>query len=421
MEGKSRKPKIRFAGFAEDWEQRKLLDCFSEIIDFRGRTPKKLGLSWSETGYLALSALNVKDGYIDKSIKANYGDQKLYDAWMKEKELFEGQVLFTTEAPMGNIAQVPDNKKYILSQRTIAFRVYPNILTDNFLAISLKQPTLFSKLEALSSGGTAKGVSQKSLSEVEINLPISLSEQTCIGTFFRHLDHLITLHQRKRGRLENIKKAMLERMFPKKGADVPEVRFAGFTGAWEQRKLGDVGTSFDYGLNAAAKSFDGKNKYIRITDIDDKSRVFLQSDLTSPDINLAKAERSILQDGDIVFARTGASVGKTYIYDKTDGLVYFAGFLIRVRVKAEYDAYFIFQNTLTKSYENFINITSQRSGQPGVNAQEYTSFAFLTPSLSEQSKIGTFFRHLDHLITLHQRKLILLKNIKKACLANMFA
>ena len=155
-------------------------------------------------------------------------------------------------------------------------------------------------------------------------------------------------------------------------------------------------------MNAAAKPFDGKNRYIRITDIDDNSRSFLQTDLTSPDTNLDQAKSSILQEGDIVFARTGASVGKTYIYNKNDGLVYFAGFLIRVRVKPEYNVDFVFQNTLTKNYAMFINITSQRSGQPGVNAQEYASFTFLTPTLPEQARIGAFFRHLDRLVALHQ-------------------
>ena len=128
----------------------------------------------------------------------------------------------------------------------------------------------------------------------------------------------------------------------------------------------------------------------------------MQTDLTSPDTNLDQAKSSILQEGDIVFARTGASVGKTYIYNKNDGLVYFAGFLIRVRVKPEYNVDFVFQNTLTKNYAMFINITSQRSGQPGVNAQEYASFTFLTPTLPEQARIGAFFRHLDRLVALHQ-------------------
>ena len=179
-------------------------------------------------------------------------------------------------------------------------------------------------------------------------------------------------------------------------------------------------SNFEYGLNAAAKEFDGTNKYIRITDIDDDSRAFSTADLTSPDICLDGMTRYLLSNGDIVFARTGASVGKTYIYKENDGIVYFAGFLIRAKVTQENDAEFVFQNTLTSNYEKYIRITSQRSGQPGVNAQEYGEYEFLAPSKEEQAKIGKYLRELDDLITLHQRKLERLQNIKKSCLEKMF-
>ena len=184
------------------WEQRKLLDCIQKITDFRGRTPKKLGMDWSEEGYLALSALNVKDGYIDFNQDIHYGNQELYDKWMTGNELHKGQVLFTTEAPMGNVAQVPDNRRYILSQRVIALDVKDNLLTENFLATVLRTPTVFAYLTALSSGGTAKGVSQKSLSSVEIRLPKNLKEQEKIADTFSNLDHIITLHHRKLNRTQ---------------------------------------------------------------------------------------------------------------------------------------------------------------------------------------------------------------------------
>ena len=162
--------------------------------------------------------------------------------------------------------------------------------------------------------------------------------------------------------------------------------------------------TFEYGLNAAAKEFDGKNKYIRITDIDDASREFLLSDLSSPDICLDGMSKYLLSSGDIVFARTGASVGKTYIYRENDGIVYFAGFLIRAKVNQDNDAEFVFQSTLSPSYEKYIRITSQRSGQPGVNAQEYGEYDLFAPSKEEQQRIGQFLRGIDHLITLHQRQ-----------------
>jgi type I restriction enzyme S subunit len=176
------------------------------------------------------------------------------------------------------------------------------------------------------------------------------------------------------------------------------------TPTWEQRKLGELSRSFEYGLNAAAKEYDGQNKYLRITDIDDTSRQFVSADITSPDANLAEADNYRLSDGDVLFARTGASVGKTYLYKKSDGLVYFAGFLIRAKIKESVSAGFIFQNTLTRSYERYIAITSQRSGQPGVNAQEYAEYQLMLPELFEQEKIAKLLEALDILITLHQRE-----------------
>ena len=200
----------------------------------------------------------------------------------------------------------------------------------------------------------------------------------------------------------------------------PTIRFKGYTDDWEQRKLGELASSFEYGLNAAAKEYDGENKYIRITDIDDNTHEFLTDNLTSPDIELTGADNYKLTEGDILFARTGASAGKSYIYKNSDGLVYYAGFLIRARIKEEYDAEFVFQNTLTDRYNKYIAVTSQRSGQPGVNAQEYAEFEIKVPQKEEQTKIGTYFHNIDHLITLHQRKCDQAKILKKYMLQKMF-
>ena len=200
----------------------------------------------------------------------------------------------------------------------------------------------------------------------------------------------------------------------------PSIRFKGFTDPWEQRKLGDLSESFEYGLNVAATEYDGKNKYIRITDIDDDSREFKQDDVTSPAIELSNADNYKLSYGDILFARTGASVGKSYIYKNSDGLVYYAGFLIRAKIKKDYNPEFVFQNTLTNDYEKFIKVTSMRSGQPGVNAQEYSQYQIMIPCKAEQDKISDYLCSLDNLITLHQRKYNKLLNVKKSMLEKMF-
>ena len=201
---------------------------------------------------------------------------------------------------------------------------------------------------------------------------------------------------------------------------VPEIRFAGFTDPWEQRKLGDVASSFDYGLNAAATEYDGQNKYLRITDIDDETHEFSKSDLTTPLADLAMSADYLLKESDLLFARTGASVGKTYLYRQFDGMVYFAGFLIRARIGEGADPEFAYQATLTDAYKKYVAITSQRSGQPGVNAQEYADYQLMLPSKTEQQQIGMTLRSLDDLITLHQRKYDKLVVFKKSMLEKMF-
>ena len=203
-------------------------------------------------------------------------------------------------------------------------------------------------------------------------------------------------------------------------AKVPAIRFAGFTDPWEQRKLGDVASSFDYGLNAAATEYDGQNKYLRITDIDDETHEFSKSDLTTPLADLAMSADYLLKEGDLLFARTGASVGKTYLYRQFDGMVYFAGFLIRARIGEGADPEFAYQATLTDAYKKYVAITSQRSGQPGVNAQEYADYQLMLPSKTEQQQIGMTLRSLDNLITLHQRKYDKLVVFKKSMLEKMF-
>ena len=203
-------------------------------------------------------------------------------------------------------------------------------------------------------------------------------------------------------------------------AKVPSIRFAGFTDPWEQRKLGDVASSFDYGLNAAATEYDGQNKYLRITDIDDETHEFSKSDLTTPLADLAMSADYLLKESDLLFARTGASVGKTYLYRQFDGMVYFAGFLIRARIGEGADPEFAYQATLTDAYKKYVAITSQRSGQPGVNAQEYADYQLMLPSKTEQQQIGMTLRSLDNLITLHQRKYDKLVVFKKSMLEKMF-
>ena len=278
-------------------------------------------------------------------------------------------------------------------------------INNGYFAALFKSANLINEFRKNSQGMTSDTWNLKypQIETIKIQIP-SVSEQDKVSELFGVLDARIVAQAQLIEALKKYKRGSLSALFPKKGEITPQYRFAGFTKPWEQRKLSEMCGTFEYGLNAAAKEFDGKNKYIRITDIDDASREFLLSDLSSPDICLDGMSKYLLSSGDIVFARTGASVGKTYIYRENDGIVYFAGFLIRAKVNQDNDAEFVFQSTLSPSYEKYIRITSQRSGQPGVNAQEYGEYDLFAPSKEEQQRIGHFLRGIDNLITLHQRK-----------------
>ena len=407
------KPKIRFKGYNEDWEQRK----FSELVMIeRGGSPRPIdkyitkaenGLNWVKIGDAP-----EQGNYITKT-----SEKIIPEGLSKTREVHPGDLILSNSMSFG--------RPYIMAidgcihDGWLAIRDTEKRFDLKFLCTLLGTDSMLNQYKAMAAGSTVNNLNKELVGSTTVSFP-KMDEQTKIGECFTNLDHLITLHQHKCDEMKRLKKYMLQKMFPQNGKKVPEIRFDGFTNDWEQRKLGEICDSFEYGLNAAATDYDGENKYIRITDIDDNSHEFLQNNVTSPDIDFSGAENYKLKQGDILFARTGASVGKTYIYEESDGLVYYAGFLIRGRVKDEYSPEFVFQNTLTADYERFIRITSQRSGQPGVNAQEYASYQIATPILEEQQQIGAYFSTLDHLITLHQHKCDELQNLKKYMLQNMF-
>lgn len=203
---------------------------------------------------------------------------------------------------------------------------------------------------------------------------------------------------------------------------IPKIRFMNFNDKWKYKILGEISSSIEYGLNASAKDFDGIHLYLRITDIDDSSRLFLTDKLSSPDVNFTEEnyENYKLQKNDLLFARTGASVGKTYLYRESDGEVYYAGFLIRARLHDSYDGNFVFQQTLTDKYKQFTEITSQRSGQPGINGKEYGNWKIGMTSYSEQSAIGSLFRTLEDLLASYKDNLANYQSLKATMLSKMF-
>jgi len=392
-----------------DWEQRKLGEL-SEIV--RGASPRPIqDPKWfdtnSDVGWLRISDVTEQNGRI------YFLEQKISKAGQEKTRVLSSPHLLlsiaaTVGKPVVNYVKTGVHDGFLIFLNPIFEREYM------FQWLEMFRP----KWMKYGQPGSQVNLNSELVRNQDILLP-SKEEQTEIGLFFKHFDDTIALHQRKVTLLKRLKEAYLTRMLPQNSENIPLLRFADYFDPWEQHKFEDLAESFNYGLNASAMEFDGENKYIRITDIDEYSHRFIQSGLTSPNTDLSNANDYLLKEGDILFARTGASVGKSYQYEPLDGKVYYAGFLIRARIKPDFDSSFIFQNTLTEKYNNFIKITSQRSGQPGVNAQEYANFSIMVPSRGEQVKLGNFFKQLDNAIDLHQYKIEKLTDAKKVLLAVM--
>ncbi|MFE7064245.1 restriction endonuclease subunit S [Sutcliffiella sp. NPDC057660] len=408
------RPVIRFPKFEEGWKK----GLLSELMEFSNgiNAPKE---NYGK-GRKMISVLDIlEDGPIIYDKIRN--SVEVDDTTESKNKVVNGDLVFVRSSEVRN--EVGWTKAYLQEEYALysGFSIRGKKIRDfdaKFVELSLNYCNR-DQIERKAGGSTRYNVGQSILKNIEVLKP-SIEEQNDIGNFFKIIDETISLHQQELTTLKQTKQGFLQKMFPKEGESVPDVRFPGFNAPWKQYKLGEMSVSFEYGLNASATKYDGKNKYIRITDIDENTHKFLKDNLTSPNIDLSSAENYLLKEGDILFARTGASVGKSYIYDKKDGKVYYAGFLIRARIKSEYDSRFIFQNTLTSKYREFIKVTSQRSGQPGVNAQEYANYSVIAPNKEEQIKIGNFFKQLDDILDFHQSELDALKETKKAFLQKMF-
>ena len=407
-------PKFVFGKEKNDWIKRPLLSNIEKILDYRGRTPKKLGLSWSDTGYLALSALNVKNGYIDFNADANYGDQELYDRWMGDNHLHKGQVVFTTEAPMGNVAQIPNDDLYILSQRTIAFEVKHDLIIEDFLATLLRSPKIFNELTSLSSGGTAKGISQKSLSNLKVCVPASLEEESAIGSFFLTLDDLLASYKDNLANYQSLKETMLSKMFPKAGQTVPEIRLDGFEGEWEVVSLGTLIENYD-------EIISGVSGFPIATS--SRKGLYLQNDYfeggrTGIDLTLD-------------FHRVPIGY-VTYRHMSDDSIFKFNknNFETDVLVSKEYPVFINNDNSdidfllyhLNNSRLFLRFSTMQKLGGTRVRLyyKNLITYKLAVPTLKEQQAIGSYFSNLDNLIITYQEKISQLETLKKKLLQDMF-
>ena len=273
------------------------------------------------------------------------------------------------------------------------------------------------KMKSSAAAGTMQIVNRTEFSELKTWLP-SLIEQQAISDFFRQLDHLITLHQRKYDKLQNLKKAMLEKMFPKNGSNVPEIRFKGFTDAWEQRKLIEVCDYVDYRGKTPTKTEDGiflvTAKNVKDGFIDyETSKEYISENTYEEVMRRGKPEI-----GDVLIT-TEAPCGNVAQVNKAD--IALAQRIIKYRGHiGVVDNTYLKHYLLSPEFQKILNAKSSGGTVQGIKGSILHQQKIIYPSYEEQKKIGQHMDSLDTLITLHQRELEKLKNIKKALLEKMF-
>ena len=405
------KPKIRFKGYTEDWEQRKVLDLLIQpITDGPHETPKLV-----EKGVPFISVDAIVDNKIDFNRKrGNISEEYDELCCKKYKPQFHDVYLVKSGSTVGKVAIVETTDRFNIWSPLAAMRcgekTYPYFLYD-----LLQTKDLQAQVADKASNGTQPNLSMRELEKFPVSVPSNLEEQKKIGDYFRSLDHLITLHQRKCDETKKLKKCMLQKMFPKEGEKVPEIRFSGFTGDWKQRKLGEV---FEQTTNFVNPD-KGEIELWSLTVEDGltpKSERYNREFLVKKNANFKK-----VRPGDIVYNPMNMTLGAVG-YNGMLKNVAVSGYYITMFVKTGYDSYYI--NTWLKSPQALSLHKTFATGS--LIEKQRVQFSTLSiiptvfPEYEEQKRIGCYFNNLDSLITFHQQKCDELKNIKKFMLQNMF-
>lgn len=405
-------PQIRFNGFDGEWRQRKLDTIFGRIRNaFVGTaTPY-----YVKEGNFYLESNNIKDGKINRKNEIFINDyfyQKQSDKWLRE-----GDIVMVQSGHVGHTAVIPPELNNIAAHALIMFTDPKEKISPHFLNFQFQTDKVKTKLSEITTGNTIKHILSSEMKEFEVHFT-KCEEQTQIGNYFQKLDNLINQHQQKHDKLSSIKKAMLEKMFPKQGETVPEIRFKGFGGEWRESNLSEC-TDLLTGNPFNSKQFTSDGIFL-VRGMNVK-RGYLD---TSPNLSeywpsSKGLERYLLESEDIVIQMDGALIGKSYAKIHTNNLpAILVQRVTRVRC-SEVNPEFIYQY-IQKDFLSHISGIKTETAVPHLSLHDIRAFSVFLPERPEQNAIGNYFQKFDSLINQHQQQITKLNNIKQACLSKMF-
>ena len=390
-------PAIRFKGFSDTWEQRKVSELFKVT-----------------RGYV-LAATLTEPAKTDEMPYPVYSSQTKDNGLMGyyKDYLYEDAITWTTDGANAGTVNYRAGKFYC----------------TNVCGVLLSNEVTANQMIAEALNNVAKGyvsyvgnpkLMNNVMADIEIMIPTHAEEREKLSVFFRNLDNLITLHQRKYDKLTNVKKSMLEKMFPQNGSNVPEIRFKGFTEAWEQRKVTEIGKIYIGLVTTMTKHYtDEGTLLIRNSDIKDGKFEFGDNPIYLEKTFAEKNETRMHQIGDVITVHTGDVGTSAVITENEAKSIGFATIVTRPNPKI-IDSNYLCSFLNTDKHKKWAVSISTGDGRTNYNLGDYFELVVPVPSIAEQKKIASYIQKLNRLITLHQRELEKLKNLKKACLEKMF-
>ena len=406
-EGQKNVPKLRFKGYEDAWEQRKL----KEIGEIQtGNTPPTTdSQNYSEDGMLWVTPTDIEELVITKTAK------RISEIGKKKARIAsKGSILVTCIASIGKNTLLSEDAAFNQQINSIS----PNGEYDSYFLLT-QSFKISEKMANSAAAATMQIVNKSQFSNLDTILPI-YTEQVEIGRLFLYLDNIITLHQRKYDALKSMKKTLLSKMFPKDGKDVPEIRFKEFTDAWEQRKLGEVGTTYT-GLSGKTKEDFGHGNGRFITYMNVFSNAVASSEMVEP-VEIDDRQNKVIA-GDVLFttsSETPEEVGMSSVWLANSKNTYLNSFCFGYRPIIPFDPYYLAFMLRSSLMRKKISFLAQGISRYNISKNKMMDIEIPVPIMSEQHQIGEYFRNLDYLITLHQRKLEELKNMKKTLLQQMF-
>ena len=403
--GLEKRPKLRFPGFDEPWKAEMLSD-FSERVT-RKNTKNETNLPLT---------ISSKDGLVDQISYFNkmVASKDISSYYLLKEGEYAYNKSYSVGYDFGSIKRLDRYPMGALSTLYICFALKRH--NSDFIRAYFDSLKWYREIYMISAEGARNhgllNVPTEDFFQTIHYLPQDTREQRKIANFIITLDRRIDAQQSLVKSLKKYKRGVISALLSSKTNPYYSSEI------WKEVALCDVASGFEYGINAAATVYDGSHKYIRITDIDDNSHLYSQDVPVSPEGQVDEKYR--VRENDILFARTGASVGKSYRYQRSDGDLYYAGFLIRIHVNSDVNCGYVFQNTLTEAYRRWVLLESARSGQPGINAEQYKQYRFLLPPLELQNKISTLATNLDNLICKEENLLSQIEQVKIALLQRLF-